>query len=376
MTEARIDPAKIERLLARVRREVDEGLSPAAQIAIGHQGELVVDATFGAPDDSRFVVFSATKGIVAGAFWQLLDDGRVKLDAPVAEYLPQFNENGKESVTVEQVLTHTGGFPYAPLGPPRWDTRESRLETFARWRLNMEPGKTFMYHPTSGHWVLAEILAEVTGQPYAEVIQATVTDPLGLPRLLAIPHDQQSGIVESVAVGQPPTPEEMREALGIEIDIAQLIPPDVGIQALLTLNQPDARALGVPGGGGVMRAADLARYYQALLHNPAQIWSPEILAAGTADIRITLPDMWGMPANRTLGLVVAGDDDNASRRGFGRTASPRAFGHNGAGGQLAFADPASGLSVAYVTAGMDQHILRQYRRDTAIASLAADLLVD
>lgn len=371
-----IDEAKIGKLLTRVRREVDEGLSPAVQIAVGYQGELVVDTTIGAPDDSRFVVFSATKGVVAGAFWQLLDDGRVKVDAPVAEYLPSFGENGKEAVTVEQVLTHTGGFPYAPLGPPTWNTRESRLEAFAKWRLNMEPGETFMYHPTSGHWVLAEIITEVTGQPYADVIQATVTDPLGLPRLLAIPHDQQTDIVETVAVGEPPTPAEMFEALGIEFDLAELMPPDVGIQALLTLNHPDARALGVPGGGGVMRAADLALYYQALLHDPAGLWSPGVLAAGTTEIRVTLPDTWGLSANRTLGLVVAGDDGGASRRSFGKVASPRAFGHSGAGGQLAFADPDSGLSVSYVTAGMDQHILRQYRRDTAIASLAAGLLAD
>lgn len=74
--------------------------------------------------------------------------------------------------------------------------------------------------------------------------------------------------------------------------------------------------------------------------------------------------------------MVAGDDGGASRRSFGKVASPRAFGHSGAGGQLAFADPDSGLSVSYVTAGMDQHILRQYRRDTAIASLAAGLLAD
>jgi CubicO group peptidase (beta-lactamase class C family) len=346
------------------------------QIAVGHQGKLVVDATFGAPDHTRFVVFSATKGLVAAAFWQLLDRGEVAVEAPVADYLPTFATNGKEAVTVEHLLTHAGGFPYAPLGPGRWETPEQRREQFGRWRLTFDPGTTFMYHPTAGHWVLAEILATVTGRPYADAIEAMVTEPLGLPRLLAVPLDAQDGIIDAVGVGAPPTPAEMLEAFGVEVDVAALIPPDVALGALLTLNDPDARALGVPGGGGVMRAADLALLYQGLLHDPAGLWSPEILAAGTRDVRMTLPDLMGVPANRTLGLVVAGDDGFAHRRGFGRTASPRAFGHNGAGGQLAFADPETGLSVGYATAGMDQHLIRQNRRDTAIASLAADLLAN
>lgn len=371
-----IDDTKIERLLTRVRREVDEGLSPAVQIAVAQHGELVVDATFGAPDDSRFVVFSATKALVAGAIWRLIDRGDVALDAPCASYVPEFGTNGKEVVTVEQVLTHTGGFPWAPLGPPRWDTRQSRLEMFAKWRLTLEPGETFMYHPTAGHWVLGEIIASVTSMNHADAIEQLVTEPLGLPRLLGIPLGEQDGIIDSVGVGSPPTPEEMEATFGYKIDLAQLIPPDVALGALLTLNTPEARAIGVPGGGGVMRAADIALLYQAFLHNPGGLWSPEILAAGTRDVRVSLPDMTGLPSNRTLGLILAGDDGFADRRGFGRTASPLSFGHPGAGGQMAFADPVSGLSVGYATAGMDQHLIREGRRTIALASLAAGLLGD
>ena len=78
----------------------------------------------------------------------------------------------------------------------------------------------------------------------------------------------------------------------------------------------------------------------------------------------------GVPILRTLGLVTAGDDGKASYRGFGKTGSPRRFGHNGAGGQLAWADPETGLSFVYLTNGLDAHPIRQARRGVALSSIA------
>ena len=74
---------------------------------------------------------------------------------------------------------------------------------------------------------------------------------------------------------------------------------------------------------------------------------------------------------QSIGLLIAGDDGYASARGFGRTASPGTFGHNGAGGQLAWADPATGLSLGYTTNGFDRHEVRQPKRGAAIGALAA-----
>ena len=126
-----------------------------------------------------------------------------------------------------------------------------------------------------------------------------------------------------MGVGAPPTPEEMEEAFGFKVDVAALIPPDVALGALLTLNDPEARAVGVPGGGGILRAPDLALLYQGFLHNPDGPVGDQVLVEGTQHARMMLPDMWGVPASRTLGLVVAGDDGLAHRRGLGRTVSPR-----------------------------------------------------
>ena len=85
--------------------------------------------------------------------------------------------------------------------------------------------------------------------------------------------------------------------------------------------------------------------------------------------------MFGKRASRGLGITIAGDADRVFR-GFGRTGSEQAFGHNGAGGQIAWADPATGISFAYCTSGFDRDIVRQGRRGVALSSLAGDLLAD
>jgi len=360
-------PERVEALLTRVRREVDDGLLPSCQIAVALDDRVVVDETFGAPAETRFVPFSCSKVLTAATMWRLLGDGLVDESLPVAHYLPEFLENGKEAVTVEQVMLHTSGFPMAPLGPKHWGTSAGRRESFRRWRLNFDPGTVFMYHPVSAHWVLVEIIESLVGEPYADAIQHLVTDPLGLPRLLGIPHDQQHGIAPIVAVGEALSEQELAE-YGMP---PAIIDPELAMQALLTMSDADAQAVGVPGGGAVTRAADFALLYQALLHNPGGLWDPEVLADGTGHVRNRLPDFGGVPACRSLGLVIAGDDGNAPLRGFGKETSARAFGHNGAGGQIAWADPESGLSMMYVTNGLDRNLVREARRNTAIASLAA-----
>src|SRR6476646_9137390 len=77
-------------------------------------GELVAFETFGdATNDTRYCIFSCTKPIVASAAWLLIGEGRLDPARRVAEYIPEFAANGKESVTVEQVMLHTSGFPNA-----------------------------------------------------------------------------------------------------------------------------------------------------------------------------------------------------------------------------------------------------------------------
>lgn len=363
-----LDAAKVQALMDRARREVDEGLLPSCQVALGYEGEIVAAEVFGdATADTRYCIFSATKPFVASTVWTLMGEGVIDVTKPVVEYFEEFGGEGKAAITVEQVMLHTAGFPHAPLGPPRWTDRQARIQRMGEWRLNWEPGTRFEYHPTSAHWVLAEIIERVTGNDYRDEIQRRVTGPAELGRLVGIPLDQQDGIAALVVVGDPATPDELEAAFGVR----ELPGSEVNDEVVLRFNQPEVRELGVPGGGGFGRAADLAGFYQELLHNTHGIWDPAVLADATGNVRNRLPDPMKVPANRALGVIVAGDDGMANIRGLGRTVSAQAFGHNGAGGQLAWVDPTTGISLGYVTNGYDRHEVREPKRGTAISSLAA-----
>ncbi len=367
-------PDPVSELLDRARREVDDGVLPACQLAVAQHGELLVEAAFGdATTDSRFLIFSSTKPFVAAAIWQLLAEGELDVSQRVAELIPEFATNGKDVVTVEQVLLHTSGFPYAPLGPPEWAERERRLERMAEWRLNWEPGSRFEYHATSGHWVLAEIIERLDGEDYRAAVHRRVVAPLGLGRFrLGIPPEDQGDVKRVVTTGEPPTAEEIEAATGIKGVGLDVLTGGLTDDMFVTLSAPENVAVGVPGAGGVSTASDVALFYQGLLANPDDLWDPAILADVTTNVRNTFPDpMLDVPANRTIGLVLAGDDGKASMRGMGRTVSPGTFGHNGAGGQVAWADPATGLSFCYLTNGIDAHLFRQWRRGPSLSNRAA-----
>lgn len=366
-----IDRGRLDALLERVRREVDEGLLPACQVAVARHGRLAAFETFGdGTNDSLFNIFSATKAITAAAGWLLIQDGLLDTRERVAVIVPEFADNGKAAVTVEQLFTHTAGFPNAPFRPTDWFDRDRRLARFASWRLNWEPGTLFEYHPTSTMWVIAEIIERRTGRDFAGFVRERIAEPLGLPDMhLGCPDAEHHRIRPVTHVGEPLTEADWAE-LGLPV------PPETEVtpEALSAFNEPEFRRVPVPGGGGIMTAAELALFYQALLDggrlgDGEQVWKPETLRLAL-EMRHNLPDPLGVPANRALGLVIAGDE-RRNQRGFGHTNSELAFGHNGAGGQIAWADPATGISLGYCTNGHDANPIRQARRTVGISSRAA-----
>src|SRR5271170_2864463 len=236
--EVGLDPAKVQALMDRAERDIKEGVLPACQIAIARNGKIGAMRSFGnvtlgrvekpATNDTLFIIMSATKALVASCAWLLMQEGKLDLRERVADIVPEFCTNGKEVITVDQLLSYTSGFPNAPYAQKEWLDRGKRLERFAKWRVEYEPGTRFHYAATSNMWVLAEIIERRGGQDFREFARDRVATPLGLPDLmLGIPRAQSSRVADVTYVGQPPTIEEYRKAglsgkiLAIETEVTE-----------------------------------------------------------------------------------------------------------------------------------------------------------
>lgn len=329
-----------------MQQEVDRGHVSACQLAIGLHGEVIATHSAGtATDDTRFALFSATKVLTAMALLPHFADGTLDLTTPVAHYLPEFGHHGKSEVTVLQLLTMQGGFPQAPIGPDRWRTSTGRRAQFAEWQLEFRPGTRTEYHPTSAHWVIAELLETLNGRPFIDVVHDRIVAPAGVGRLLgpgvATPH-----VVRSI--GAYPDGPDGADALVATFGRPDLVPiPSIGHEVLLTINDRRAQEAAVPGGGGIATATEMALVYQQLLHNHGgalpDLWLTDALGT-VRNASVSASD--GVPANRTIAGYVSGNDGYHLHRWMPDL--PQAFGHAGAGGQLCWADPTSGVSFVFL----------------------------
>jgi len=96
-----VDPDALEALFARVQQDVDARRVPSCQLALARDGQVAAWRAFGdAPVESRYVIFSATKAVVAGAVWILIGEGALDVSRPVASIISEFASNGKDAITV------------------------------------------------------------------------------------------------------------------------------------------------------------------------------------------------------------------------------------------------------------------------------------
>ncbi|MGV0806629.1 serine hydrolase domain-containing protein [Mycolicibacterium setense] len=379
----KLNQGRLAELKQRAQQDIDDGHVPACQYALAGDGEVLAYETLGAAaDDARFAMWSATKPVFASVVWQLIGEGKLSPAEPVVALWPEFGINAKAVVTLDHLLLFTAGFPQATLDLATVADRAARVRQMQAWTLDWEPGSAFQYHGFSAHYVMAELVARATGTDHRAALRERVLEPLGLDRLeLGVARDRQRDIQNMVETGNRAPISEILRALGLtEIPAgweAMMAPaagaagssPTVGLQSL---ERPEVRDAGIPGAGAVSDAASVALFYQALLHNQAGVWAPEILHDVTMNVRNNYPGAdLGVLAMRTRGLELQGNDRTAIFRCSGGAASPRTFGHGGAAGQIAWADPVTGLSFAYLTNGADRNVVRQARRTQQLNAAAA-----
>lgn len=358
-----VDGSRLDLFLGRVRLEVDEGVLPSAQVAVARHGRLVAFETYGeAANDSRYITQSVGRNVVAAAVWKMIGDGVLSVGERVADVIPEFATNGKEVVTVEHVLTHTAGFPFAPLGYPKMLDRAQRLEAFGRWRLDWTPGSRLQFHLTSAAWIIAELTEHKTGLTFADYVRTEIVEPLGLGLVLPLPEEMFDHVL-AVPVATDRTSDDQE--------------PDPWGPWYLA--NPVVLAAGEPSHSIVGSAADLAMLPQALFHSG--LWDEATVADAIRIRRSEAPfgeQIYGGSeaiANVGLFCMVAG---TVGGNLTPRTGSSRTFGHTGAPCQMAFMDPDTGTSFAFLTngyplAGYD-YSAQGVNRSINIANLGNDLV--
>jgi CubicO group peptidase (beta-lactamase class C family) len=288
--------------------------------------------------DSLVSWASAVKPATCVCLIRLWEAGELDLDDPVTRFIPEFGVGGKEGVLVRHLLTHTahlGGYS----GPTQLEGGYSgvvrgiieapRLAGAAGVapRPGTEPG----YNP-AGIWIVAEICVRIHGRPFDEIIRREVFEPCGM-------SDSWCGMPV----------ERLREYRA------------AGRIASNYLSDEETAPIPQPAGGGLGPARELGRFYEMMLGRGAidgrRILSPQTVEAMTTPK--TGPGsqgVWGLGFNVPIpdGLAPAPARPNLAalhERRFGPHASMRSFGHPGASGMIAFADPEHGLAVTHIGAG-------------------------
>lgn len=197
-----IQPEQLAPIAKIVEEEIRAGNIPGAVILIGNQGKVVYREAFGdrlispkkmmAPD-TIFDIASLTKVVATTpAILRLAEQGRLDLASPVARYWPEFKEKGKQSITVQHLLTHYSGLPATLPLQPSWSGYDKAIERIKALKPFCPPGTAFLYGDVN-FIILGELVRRVSGKPLDQYCQEEIFEPLGMKDTAFKPSAQKSG---------------------------------------------------------------------------------------------------------------------------------------------------------------------------------------
>lgn len=349
-------------------------------VSVYHQGEAVVDLCTGTRNwngdpwlpETLSVSFSTTKGVVSALLHQQAAKGLVNYDAPVAEYWPEFAANGKQNITVRDLLTHRAGMF-------RMDTLGLSFNEITDWdhvcaALAAAPADNSsaphsVYHALTYGWLVGEVASRVSGQNISDLTKTSLAEPLGLDGLfLGTPDSEHHRVADLLMGSKPgsktrskPNSAKKKNSLKKEIQkgvrgafdklIHSGVIPDitrfeksVAVKSFHAqkLTTPEVLRAAMPGFSGVFTARSLARLYAALANGGA-LDGVSILPAETANL---LSERQVFTLDRALYTPMRWRLGYHQPFVWGLRRPERGFGHFGYGGSGAWADPDRQLAVA------------------------------
>ena len=362
--------------LERIREIFAENFSArgelGASVSIWRDGVELLGLAGGYADRGRerkwtastpVLVWSATKGPAAACVLHSLQGKNLPLDTPVCEVWPEFGQAGKEGITLGMLLSHQAGLVAL-------DTQEPILEyeqvvaALARQAPLWPPGEGHGYHARTFGFLVDEVVRRLNdGMPLGQYWLQTFADPLGLEFWIGMPRERvESAATVYPARSGPPADDPFYSALADPASLsARAFASPGGPGRVSAMNSAEARAASLPALGGIGTAASLARFY-AMLARGGEMdgrtyfsgetlgWMKEPLVNGEDKVlRMQTSFSAGFMKNPV------GPDGAKLRSAFGPSTS--AFGHPGAGGSLAFADPDQKLAFAYVMNQMEPGVM-------------------
>ncbi len=363
-----------------LRNNVERGEDTGASVAVYHRGACVADLAAGSftPDGGAYdrstlqLVFSTTKGITAIAVAMCVDRGLLDYDAPVATYWPEFAAGGKGDATVAQLLSHqlglisVDGLTFEQVLD--WDTITAALAAKEpEWPIGSGHG----YHAVTYGWLAGELVRRVTGRSLGTFVAEEIVKPLGVELWIGLPEAEEHRVSPIIPSEQPT---DLDPAIKAAIE-AVLGPASRGGRALSmsgalpidSFNSRAVHAAEVPAANAISNASALAKIYAATL---GPVGGVQLLEAATRDrarTQITPPGETDlclmMPTTFGLGFMVHGL--------FTPYSGPGCYGHPGAGGSVAFADPTRDLAFAYAMNRMATNLAGDTRAQRLIEAAVA-----
>ena len=359
-------------------RNFEEHGEVGASVCIVHEGKTVVDLWGGTKDqkaqtpwdeDTISVVFSSSKGAVALAAHMLVSSGKLDLDAPVADYWPEFACNGKEEATVRMMLDHSVGVPCLreklPDGACRdWDLMADKIAQEAAFWV---PGTRNGYHMMNFGWTVGELVRRASGQSLGTYFNEAVAQPMnaecwiGLPEALA---EKVSPVSGSRPIKGAPLSAFTKALM---TDSESISSRAFFNQGGFNPNDPACHRAEIGGGGAIANGRGLARIYAPFagggsFEGRTFVDADTLAAMGETAVATHEDATLLIPSRFSLGFMKSMDNRRAP--GAGRDSailSSAAFGHVGAGGSVGFADPVARMSMGYTMNKMGLGILMNER---------------